>query len=349
MSLISKITEKLKKNTTENLKKKTTKAAASVALASALALSGCSGLASIFNPNSGQTNNPNNDNQTQIGGDGSATTPEEDLSGFSQITYNLLENSYYRNLMQNYSSTATGRDSQIYNPIPYAFLQSEGYNIERIKNDEIECCSMPFRKDGEENSLYIALRVETDAQIPYYTCYILKCELSNLEMSDFHYLHNNTLFEAPLFVQELSYQKNLTIESEASMTIDCYNRILNVLKTTYLCPAETLFGTDNIVIDILDFSTSNNTLDLYVRPYSSNIIEKTEIRLANIVPGYKGDYVRVINGNIYSGPAVIDFSSDETLENYKNNPFSVTYYDTQDISLTQYYLYDIVMERNTKY
>ena len=113
--------------------------------------------------------------------------------------------------------------------------------------------------------------------------------------------------------------------------------------------SQTLFGTDNIVIDILDFSTSNNTLDLYVRPYSSNIIEKTEIRLANIVPGYKGDYVRVINGNIYSGPAVIDFSSDETLENYKNNPFSVTYYDTQDISLTQYYLYDIVMERNTKY
>ena len=84
MSLITEIIEKLKKNTT--------KAVASVALASALALSGCSGLASIFNPNNGQTNNPNidNDNQTQIGGDGSTTTPEEDDRKFSQITYNLM-------------------------------------------------------------------------------------------------------------------------------------------------------------------------------------------------------------------------------------------------------------------
>ena len=348
MSLISKITEKLKNPTNGKI---LSKGVASLALASALALSGCSGLASIFNPNNGQTNNPNidNDNQTQIGGDGSATTPEEDLSGFSQITYNLLENSYYRNLLNSYDADYADTGSQLYDPIPYGFLQSEGYNIERIKNDELECDSMPYIKDGEENSLYIALRVETNAQIPYYTCYTIKYPLTNLEKSDLDFIHNERAFEAPLFIQELSYQKTPVVESEASMTIECYNEILDVLKTTYLCPAETLFGTDHIVLDILDFSTSNNTLDLYVRPnVSGGLISESEIRLANIVPEYKEDNIRVVNGNVYSGPAIINFSSDETLENYKNNPIPVTYYDTQRVTFSNFNLRNYIMAGNTK-
>ena len=348
MSLISKITEKLKNPTNGKILRK---GVASVALASALALSGCSGLASIFNPNNGQTNNPNidNDNQTQIGGDGSTTTPEEDDRKFSQITYNLMENKYYETLMDNFSSSASGRDSQIYDPIPYGFLQNEGFNIDRIKNDELECDSMPYRKDGEENNLYIALRVETDAQTPYYTCYTLKYELSDKELSDVNRLHRYEYFEAPLFIQELSYQKTPVVETDASMTIECYNEILDVLKTTYLCPAETLFGTDHIVLDILDFSTSNNTLDLYVRPnVSGGLISESEIRLANIVPEYKEDNIRVVNGNVYSGPAIINFSSDETLENYKNNPIPVTYYDTQRVTFSNFNLRNYIMAGNTK-
>ena len=348
MSLISKITEKLKKNTTENLKKnttenlkkKTTKAMASVALASALALSGCSGLASIFNPNSGQTNNPNNDNQTQIGGDGSATTPEEDDRKFSQITYNLMENKYYETLMDNFSSSASGRDSQIYDPIPYGFLQNEGFNIDRIKNDELECDSMPYRKDGEENNLYIALRVETDAQTPYYTCYTLKYELSDKELSDVNRLHRYEYFEAPLFIQELSYQKTPVVESEASMTIDCYNRILNSIVDLDRMSTD-VFGTNDLILDIINFSKTNNVLNFIVRPRSyRTVFENAEMRLANTVPVLIGDDVRTTNGNIYTGPSVIDFSSDEAKENYMSNPISVSYYSTQYQHLINYFRYD---------
>ena len=340
MSLISKITEKLKKNTTENLKKKTTKAVASVALASALALSGCSGLASIFNPNSGQTNNPNNDNQTQIGGDGSTTTPEEDDRKFSQITYNLMENKYYETLMDNFSSSASGRDSQIYDPIPYGFLQNEGFNIDRIKNDELECDSMPYRKDGEENNLYIALRVETDAQTPYYTCYTLKYELSDKELSDVNRLHRYEYFEAPLFIQELSYQKTPVVESEASMTIDCYNRILNSIVDLDRMSTD-VFGTNDLILDIINFSKTNNELNFIVRPRSyRTVFENAEMRLANTVPVLIGDDVRTTNGNIYTGPSVIDFSSDEAKENYMSNPISVSYYSTQYEHLLNYFRYD---------
>ncbi len=348
MSLISKITEKLKNPTNGKILRK---GVASVALASTLALSGCSGLASIFNPNNGQTNNPNidNDNQTQIGGDGSATTPEEDLSGFSQITYNLLENSYYRNLMENYSSKQSGRESQIYDPVPYGFLQSEGYNIERIKNDELECDSIPYRKDGEENSLYIALRVETNAQTPYYTCYTLKYELSNLEMSDFHYLHINTLFEAPLFVQELSYQKTPVVESEASMTIDSYNEILKSLLR-YDNVSSDLFGHKNLTIDIIKFSVPNNTLELQMRPASSdNVVAISSIRTAYLIPGFLGQEVSSVYDNVYSYPYSVTFENQDDMNYYLNNYESVTYYDTQNKFLTQYYLYDMIMEGKTKY
>lgn len=347
MSLISKITEKLKNPTNGKILRK---GVASVALASTLALSGCSGLASIFNPNNGQTNNPNidNDNQTQIGGDGSATTPEEDLSGFSQITYNLLENSYYRNLMENYSSKQSGRSSQIYDPIPYAFLQSEGYNIERIKNNEIECNSMPYVKDGEENNLYIALRVETDAQTPYYTCFILKYELSNLEASDLYYLHNHESFEAPLFIQELSYQKTPVVESEASIKIDTFDYIVRSFANSKSCPAQELFGTTNITMDLLSFSEQYNTLVCQMRKQSSKIIDDTVIRTAYLVPGFTDQEVSSIYNNVYSFPNSVTFATDKERSIYMNEPINITYYDTQQKFLTNYFLYDWVMEGNTK-
>lgn len=340
MSLISKITEKLKNPTNGKILRK---GVASVALASALALSGCSGLASIFNPNNGQTNNPNidNDNQTQIGGDGSATTPEEDDDSYSQIISNIMENEYYKTLMNNYISSADNRDSQIYDPIPYAFLQSEGYNIERIKNDEIECNSMPYMKDGEENNLYIALRVETDAQTPYYTCYTLKYELTNLQMSEFLNLNRHEYYDAPLFVQELSYQKTPVVESEASIKIDTFDYIVRSFANSKSCPAQELFGTTDITMELLSFSEQNNTLVCQMRKKrSSEVVDDTVIRTAYLVPGFPGWEVSSIYNNVYSFPKSVTFATDKERSIYMNEPINVTYYDTQNKYLTNYFIYD---------
>ena len=127
----------------------------------------------------GTQNNVDNENRNPI-----------DVSGYSQILQNILLDEHYDNLIyqaivgKNYQLLETG----VFEPHPYAFLASEGFDISAIKNDEIEAYTMSFVKDEEPNNLYIYTRVMQDNS--YWTNYLLKYKLTDKEMDDYHFLHS---------------------------------------------------------------------------------------------------------------------------------------------------------------
>ena len=219
--------------------------------------------------------------------------------------------------------------SQLYDPIPYGFLEDRGHDISGIKNDTLQADSVAYTKENEPNHLYIATRAETAADRPYYTCYTLRYTLSDLEMTDLKLVHDgdsvHVHIEAPLFIQELSYQKTPTVLSEAKIIVDAYNFMLEFLLR-YNDITSNLYGNENIALDFVSFSKENNSVVINLRDdHSNSLISEAEIRTANLVPSL-GATIETKGDNIYVAPHMVSFGTDEEMQNYMNNVTTVTYF-----------------------
>lgn len=305
MNLLQKLREKLAKV-----------AMAGVMLASTIAPAAC-------------TNTPVNPTP------GDDPTKEDPIATHSQLLYDILNSSYYSKIVDNMNGGLNlNFPSQLADPIPYGFLEQEGYSIEEIKNNNINCESMVYTKDGEKNVVYISTRVENNAKTPYYTCYTLKYELTNLEYSDFYRIHNSKCIEAPLFIQEMSYKKEAVIESKASITIAAYDGILGVFKK-YDDLSTDLFGNKNLTMDFLEFSVENQTLECIIRPdytASGNFIrDSLQMRYAKLTSGNIIEPIdSIYSGMVYVRPkTAVCFGDEIDLEVYKSEPITVTYFDSQ--------------------
>ena len=326
MNLLKKLSEKIKTNNMDVEKKSKIKrrlsktAIASLVLASVVAFTACT-----------YTPSPNTPIDPDQPGITTPVDPDNPSTNHSELLYDIISNSYYSTVKDCFMQDNPRSDSQLYDPIPYGFLEDNGYNIETIKNNTLECDSVAYIKEGENRNLYIATRVENEGDTPYYTCYTLRYSLSDDELNDLNMLHRNGYFEAPLFIQELSYQKTATVISEASVTIDTFNNILNSLLEFDNVSSD-LFGNKNLTLDFVSFSTEDNTLVCNVRNgHSNNSVADAEIRIANLTPGSSSINITTLknNPNVYAGPYLVTFQNNEEMQNYMYNTTTVTYYDTQ--------------------
>ena len=304
-----------------NLIKELTKRLASLALAAAMVLpvAACANNpSSTVNPDQGITTPVNPDNPNN---------PENPTSKYSTLLNELLTNSYYRDIIADLEENHNIIDSQLYDPIPYGFLEKEGYNINDIKNDVLEVDSVAYTKENEPNNLYVVIRVETKGETPYYTCYTLRYSLSDEELNDLNMLHNNIYFEAPLFIQKISYNKTPTVVSEAKITVSALNGLIEVFKKH-----EYLFGHNNITVDLLDFSV-DQIINLSVRPeYVKPFVAKAKIHYAELIPSAPpiDPFITINGGSVLAGPkSYVTFTSDDKFNEFKSTYDAVTYYDTQ--------------------
>lgn len=220
-SLIKRLIEKLKANNFEFSKK-----VASMALAGTMALSSL-GLSACKNENN--TNNPGTStSQPNTGDNGNSsgsTTQKPDYSKYSQILQTVLTDNYYQGLIGtdlSYSSGTYAYNNQSFQAIPYGFLEDEGFNVKDIKNGNLETTADLYSID---NNLYIELKTEIQSTKNYFANYVLRYSLTNQEMKEIKALFANlspnkkiTYFQAPFFVQELSYQKDPEVVSVAYIT-----------------------------------------------------------------------------------------------------------------------------------
>ncbi len=176
---------------------------------------------------SGQSEKQTDENGEYVSSDENEEESEE--GRYSKILQNVLDNEYYNNLID----TAKAGNPDLYEsakfaPHPYGFLEDEGYDVEAIKNGEIECLSHPFVIQEEPNSLYIMVRTSTDATV--YTHYLIKYDLTDKEMEDYQMVHEKSFIQACFMNDMISQMKTPTVISEEKLTVKAGQNLMKALK-----------------------------------------------------------------------------------------------------------------------
>ena len=239
--------------------------------------------------NNGGTQTPGNNNgvsQTPGNNNGGSQTP--DYSKYSQILQNVLTDSYYNGLIgtaeahdEDYIfNTNNGRTyrNQKYQAIPYGFLEDEGFDISKFKNNQLNCYSNLY---SINNDLYVELKTEIPASTNYFAHYLLKYSLTEKEIDELGKLftdlysatHHTTYYQAPFFVQELSYLKTPEIKSVAYITqTSASNFIQFCNKNNYLSNSHnTIYMGSEYIEKDLAYHTFHIRKDSYSTKYSSSV------------------------------------------------------------------------------
>ena len=185
------------------------------------------------NQNNNQNNNEQNNQQNQI-----------DWSKHSQLLEDLCKNKEYDILIAQAKQIPNFVNSNIgyFEPHPYAFLEDEGFDVEAIKKDEIEAYTFSYVLDDEPNNLYMNTRVLQDNS--YWVSYLLKYELTDEEMDDYHMLHKGN--SADYFIQsvfmhnEIAKTRDPIYVDKTMISVELYDRLVRNLSEmkvvdTYTC------------------------------------------------------------------------------------------------------------------
>ena len=117
-------------------------------------------------------------------------------------------------------------------PHPYAFLSQQGFDIDSIKNGELECKTSAFVYDDEPNNLYMVVSVKTGYKDQRNNTYFLKYKLSNRDMEDYFWLQQR-YFTVSYFVNDIISQLyQPEILSVSSVATD-YNFYYDIGRTLY--------------------------------------------------------------------------------------------------------------------
>lgn len=268
-----------------------------------------------------------------IGGTQNGLTDENrnpiDVSEYSQILQNILLDKTYDNLIyqatvgKNYQLLETG----VFEPHPYAFLESEGFDVQAIKNDEIDAYTMSFVKDEEPNHLYIFTRVMQDNS--YWTNYLLKYKLTDKEMDDYHFLHTGEgktayFIQSVLMNNEISKTRKPEIVGKANISIDAIDKFTNDMQRIKLF--------ENGKMDILftNPNAENLSFEMFLIPrYNDEWKMCFEDKIIHSKCAPKSPNLFRTENDIFLGPTALDI--DYKVKERKD--YNVTYYFSQDANV----------------
>ena len=174
----------------------------------------------------------NGNADTQNPDDSNGSNQNNKYANYSQILQNVLTGVYYYQQIGNaessnnvYEYTSSHNN---YEPIPYAFMEEQGYDVSKYKDNKLNCFANIF---SINNDLFVELHAEIEYSTNYYANYVLKYNLTDQELKELYCLHaplfsndgKTTYFQAPFFVQELSYLREPEILSISYATSACNN------------------------------------------------------------------------------------------------------------------------------
>lgn len=316
MSLIKKLSEKLKKIST--------KGAVGLVLASAITLAGCDFGANV----------DNNNNQGIIELPNENEKPNENEHTFSQLTLDMLNNEYYQNLIEE-RKTVPNSTLYKFQPIPYGFIESEGYD-----NTVLPSTQLIYTNNQNSNDIYLNVRFHFQMTTPYYAYTTLKYTLTDDEMADFKYLNENNYYESTLFIQNLSYEKEAEVIDNAKIVLGTKNRI-----DRYINGSEELNLNNGENQTNIEYQGYSDGL-LYFNIYSYNLDKNSDnctVRQIKLKPT-EIDKVEFRYDDVCYYPYETTIASQEALDEYLNNYTTVTCYNPVGTN----FLVDELNNENTK-
>ncbi len=203
---------------------------------------------------------------TDLLGDLGGEDDIDEETGYSKMLINVLNNENYKNLIESAKYNTDLFESPEFDPHPYAFLEDEGIDVNKIKDGTYSCYTMSFVKDDELNNLYMHTRVLIDDT--YYQSYLLKYELTDQEMKDYQMIHG--CFDDPLryyshiyfLNNEISELKKPTIVGTSKMEKSALESTIRRHATAHKDgPTE---GCHSIILDVNKY---DRTLRLLLIPH----------------------------------------------------------------------------------
>ncbi len=169
--------------------------------------------------------------------------------GYSVLMHSVLENADYQALVADYAERS--KDDLFYyyvknqnpnyfckfNSHPYAFLQKQGYDVEKIKSGELSCQTFTFVKKDEPTKLYMSTRVQSIGktfvyETPCFDNYLLSYNLSKQEMADYKKVHEQELIYANFMNDAISAQKQETILLKTKTHYSTQLSLFNAVRET---------------------------------------------------------------------------------------------------------------------
>ena len=277
----------------------------------------------------------------------SAKTPETEPSGpdisqggsaYSKIFEKVLNEDYYNNLIKAAEEDSQFQYTGYFDPHPYAFLKSRGHDIDAIKNDELACRTVSFVREDEPNNLYIMTYVESKTTDPYYTEYMLRYTLTDREMNEYKFLHNdNTRYyvQAAFKNDEISAQKKATVISETKMNKTAHEEMKESISTVNI--SKNKLNTDWADILLKDFDEATQEFTIYIYPYLSKSNEVTSIGKYMELPLIRSNQKLLIQNSIYYRPTTYgNFAVRDGEEYLDSVATDVRFYYPQNAQIYRY-------------
>ena len=132
----------------------------------------------------GCANSAPNKKDPDIGG----ISGEAETGKYSNLLMSVVNDEYYKSIMS--STTLETNNVPELDPHPYAFLEDEGIDVDKILNGTYQASTMTFVYDDEPNNLYMNTRILIDDS--YYQSYLITYQLNDKEMADYKMVYGDS-------------------------------------------------------------------------------------------------------------------------------------------------------------
>ncbi len=322
MSLISKLSEKLKHFAETVRKSKIVKSGLAFAMGLTIAV-GATACRPATNPNTPNDPDHTITGPTDNGNGGNNTDPTDPYSQYSQILQNVLKKSYYNDLLESHKKDFV-LDQSVQN-IPYRFLEENGYDVAAYKNETLKCECMAYVKNENKNKLYLSVKAETQhSPDNYYANYLLSYNLTDKEYDELYMLHKGSYIQSGFFIQELDNLQDAKVESFTKIDVETYNVLLQDIKDDI--DMLNILGNSEATFDLLDYDEESLSIKIYPNPYK--IISTPRARILKLKPARNAGFK-------YSDIFTAKYINRSTPLNL--DEFKTTYEDLTSFNTTNYY------------
>lgn len=186
------------------------------------------------------------------------------LSDYSEIFQKLMTDSRYDTRYEQFQDVIHSNGSfNIADPIPYGFLERNGFDVSAIKAEKLECDSYVYRPNNDKDHLYVNLRAEKNVNGTICSMfYTLKYKISEKEFAEFDELAEGAYADYCFYIDALDRLREPEVVSQAGMISKTYIKSLQEIKNGWngKYPGITNVGS----LQLIDFSVENQDGWIYL-------------------------------------------------------------------------------------
>lgn len=156
------------------------------------------------------------------------------LSDYSEIYQKVMTDSRYDTRYEQIRNLGSNGSFNIADPIPYGFLERNGFDVSAIKAEKLECDSYVYRPNDDKDHLYVNLRAEKNVNGTICSMfYTLKYDISEKEFAEFDELAEGEYADYCFYIDALDRLREPEVVSKAGMISTSYKEFIKDMNNAW--------------------------------------------------------------------------------------------------------------------